>query len=132
MPDRGFVKTFHAPVKVLGCVNYLLPRAAQTSLLGVCDLWVTASGPYRLANARDQLSGYRASGRAEDGRALFRQIYNTDVHLFFDAQNKTLTVRPHHRTQAAHDEAVRHLCDELNAAETLSPGSDPRLIYKVG
>ena len=78
MPDRGFVKTFHAPVKVLGCVNYLLPRAAQTSLLGVCDLWVTASGPYRLANARDQLSGYRASGRAEDARALLRQIYNTE------------------------------------------------------
>jgi hypothetical protein len=32
----------------------------------------------------------------------------------------------------AHDEAVRHLCDELNATETLFPGTDLRLIYKVG
>jgi len=132
MPDGGFVKTFHAPVKVLGCVNYLLPRAAQTSLLGVCDLWVTASGPYRLANARGQLSGHRASGRAEDARALLREIYNAEVDLFPDAQNKTLTVRLHHLTQAAHDKAVRHLCDELNATATLFPGTDLRLIYKVG
>jgi hypothetical protein len=54
----------------------------------------------------------------------------TDVGLFPDAQNKTLTVRLHHLTQAAHDEAVRHLCDELNATETLFPGADLRLIYK--
>jgi hypothetical protein len=63
---------------------------------------------------------------------LLRQIYNTEVDLFPDAQNKTLTVRLHYLTQAAHDEAVPHLCDELNAAGTLFPGTDLRLIYKVG
>ena len=63
---------------------------------------------------------------------MLREIYNTEVDLFPDAQNKTLTVRLHHLTQAAHDEAVRHLCDELNATETLFPGTDLRLIYKVG
>ena len=52
--------------------------------------------------------------------------------LFPDAQNKTLAVRLHYLTQAAHDEAVRHLCDELNATEPLFPGTDLRLIYKVG
>jgi hypothetical protein len=52
--------------------------------------------------------------------------------LFPDAQNKTLTVRLHHLTQAANDGAVRHLCDELSATETLLPGTDLRLIYKVG
>ena len=78
------------------------------------------------------MSGHRASGRAEDARALLRRIYNTDVDLFPDAQNKTLTVRLHHLTQGVHDEAVRHLGDELNATETLFPGTDLRLIYKVG
>jgi hypothetical protein len=29
-------------------------------------------------------------------------------------------------------EAVRHLCDGLNATETLFPGTDLRLIYNVG
>jgi hypothetical protein len=32
---------------------------------------------------------------------LFRQIYSTDMDLFPDAQNETLTVRLHH-LQAAH------------------------------
>jgi len=37
-----------------------------------------ASRSRRLANARGQLPGHRASGRAEDARALLRQIYNTE------------------------------------------------------
>jgi len=85
-----------------------------------------------VARGRGQLSGHRASGRAEDARALLRQIYSTDVDLFPDAQYKTLIVRLHHLTQAAHDEAARHLCGELNATETLFPGTDLRLVYKVG
>jgi hypothetical protein len=52
--------------------------------------------------------------------------------MFPDAQNNTLAARLHHLTQAAHDEAVRRLCDELNATATLFPGTDLRLIYKVG
>jgi hypothetical protein len=45
-------------------------------------------------------------------------------------------VRLHHLTQAAHltpaahDEAVRHLCNELNTTETLFPGTDLRLVYQ--
>jgi hypothetical protein len=43
-----------------------------------------------------------------------------------------LTVCLHHLTQAVHDQALRHLCDELNATETIFPGMDLRLIYKIG
>jgi hypothetical protein len=85
-----------------------------------------------VANARGQLSGHRASGRAKDAGALLRQTYDTEVHLFPDAQDKTLAARLHHLTEAAHDKAVRHLCHELNATETLFPGTDLRLIYKIG
>ncbi len=59
---------------------------------------------------------------------MLRQIYNTEVDLFPDAQNKTLTARRHHRTQAAYDRAVRHLCDELNATETLFSGAGLRSV----
>ena len=38
----------------------------------------------------------------------------------------------HHLTQAAHDTALRHLCDQLNATETVFPETDLRLIYRVG
>ncbi len=70
--------------------------------------------------------------RSEDTRALLRQIYNTEADLFPDAESKTLTVSLHHLTQAAHDQALRHLCHELNATETTFPGTNLRLICKRG
>lgn len=70
--------------------------------------------------------------RGDDTRALLRQIYSTEADLLPDADNKTLTVRLHHLTQAAHDQALLRLCDELNATETIFPGTDLRLIYKLG
>ena len=70
--------------------------------------------------------------RADDARALLRQIYDTEVDLIPDLQAKTLTVRLHHLTQSAHDQAVRHLCDQLNATETIFPDTDLRLVYKLG
>jgi hypothetical protein len=70
--------------------------------------------------------------RADDARALLRQIYDTEVDLIPDIENKTLTVRLHHLTQAAHDEAVRHLCDQLNATATIFPDTELRLVYQLG
>ncbi|MEY2843696.1 MAG: hypothetical protein RI920_1733 [Pseudomonadota bacterium] len=70
--------------------------------------------------------------RNDDGRALLRQIFDTEVDLIPDAEQKTLTVRLHHLTQRAHDEVIRHLCEELNATETPFPGTEFRIIYKLG
>jgi hypothetical protein len=70
--------------------------------------------------------------RSDDARALLRQIYHTEADLTPDLQAKTLTVRLHHLTQAAHDAAVRYLCEELTATETTFPGTDLRLVYKLG
>ena len=70
--------------------------------------------------------------RPDDARSLLRQIYGTEVDLIPDLDAKTLTVRLHHLTQAAHDEAVRHLCDQLNATETIFPDTELKLIYKLG
>lgn len=70
--------------------------------------------------------------RNDDARALIRQIFHSEVDLAPDLQAKTLTVRVHHLAQNAHDVSVRHLCDQLNATETLFPGTDLRLLYKLG
>jgi hypothetical protein len=70
--------------------------------------------------------------RSDDARALLRQIYDTEVDLMPDPVAKTLTVCLHHLTQAAHDAAVRYLCEELTATETIFPGTDLRLVYKLG
>ena len=70
--------------------------------------------------------------RSDDARALLRQIYHTEVDLIPDLGAKTLTIRLHHLTQATHDTAVRYLCEELTATETIFPGTDLRLLYKLG
>jgi Transposase protein len=70
--------------------------------------------------------------RSDDARALLRQIYNTEVDLIPDLNAKTLTVCLHHLTQAAHDATVRYLCEELTATEITFPGTDLRLVYKLG
>ena len=70
--------------------------------------------------------------REEDTRALLRQIYETEVDLIPDLPSNTLIVRLHHLTQAAHDEAVRLLCDELTATETIFPGTELKLVYQLG
>jgi hypothetical protein len=70
--------------------------------------------------------------RSDDGRALLRQIFTAPADLVPDVQQQTLTVKLHHLTQHAHDEVIRHLCEELNATETLFPGTELKLIYKLG
>jgi len=70
--------------------------------------------------------------RTDDARSLLRQVYETEVDLEPDLVAKTLTVNLHHMTQAAHDGAISHLCEELNATETIFPGTDLKLIYKLG
>lgn len=70
--------------------------------------------------------------RSDDARALLRQIYHTEVDLIPDLEARMLTVRLHHLTQAAHDTAVSYLCEELTATETIFPGTNLRLVYKLG
>jgi transposase-like protein len=70
--------------------------------------------------------------RADDARALLLQIFNTEIDLIPDPQAQTLTVRLHHLAQAAHDEAARHLCLQLNDTRAIFPDTDLRLIFQVG
>jgi hypothetical protein len=70
--------------------------------------------------------------RTEDAHSLLRQIFDTEVDLVPDLQEQTLTVKLHHLTQRAHDEVIRHLCHELNATESRFPGTELKIIYKLG
>jgi hypothetical protein len=70
--------------------------------------------------------------RADDARALLLQIFNTEIDLVPDLQAETLTVKLHHLAQAAHDQAARHLCQQLNETQTTFPDTKLRLIFQVG
>jgi hypothetical protein len=70
--------------------------------------------------------------RSDDARALVRQMFDTEVDLIPDLATNTLTVRLHHLTQAAHDQAIEQLLPELNATQTIFPGTRLALIFKLG
>jgi len=79
-----------------------------------------------VATVREKLA------RNDDGRALLQQIFTMPADLIPDLEDNTLTVRLHHSAQRAHDVAIGHLCEALNATETLFPGTKLRLVYKLG
>ena len=70
--------------------------------------------------------------RSDDARTLVRQIFETEADLIPDTTNKTLTVQIHHLTQAAHDQVLEKLCAALNDTQTVFPGTDLTLIFKIG
>lgn len=70
--------------------------------------------------------------RSDDARTLVRQIFETEADLLPDAATKTLTVRIHHLTQAAHDEVLGKLCRAINETQTVFPGTNLTLIFKIG
>jgi hypothetical protein len=69
--------------------------------------------------------------RYDDARSLLRAVYSSEIDLLPNAQEKTLTVRLHPLANQSSDDAVRHLCAELNRTELLFPGTDLRLVYEL-
>jgi hypothetical protein len=69
--------------------------------------------------------------RHDDARSLLRAIYNTEADMVPDRDAKTLTIRLHPLANNSSDQAVRHLCEELNRTETVFPGTELRLIYEL-
>lgn len=67
--------------------------------------------------------------RADDGRALVRQLFLSAVDLVPDLAQKTLAVRIHRLSTAGHDAVLAHLCAELTETETIFPGTNLRLIF---
>ena len=70
--------------------------------------------------------------RSDDARTLVRQIFETEADLLPDLNAKTLTVRIHHLTQSAHDQVLEKLCSALNETQTVFPGTDLTLSFKIG
>ena len=68
----------------------------------------------------------------DEARTLLRALYHTEADLLPDPEAGTLTVRLHHMANRCSDEAIRKLCDELNATETQFPRTNLRLVLKLG
>jgi len=70
--------------------------------------------------------------RQDDARALLRAIYADEADIIPDNEEGILTIRLHHLANHSSAVAIRHLCNELNATETIFPETNLRLIYELG
>jgi hypothetical protein len=70
--------------------------------------------------------------RPDEARRLLRALYTSEADLLPDPHAGTLTVRLHHGANAASDQAIEKLCEELNATKTVFPRTNLRLVLKLG
>jgi prepilin-type processing-associated H-X9-DG protein len=70
--------------------------------------------------------------RSDDARALAREIFNTEADILPDYEKQELTIRLHHMTNRMSDNAVRYLAEQLTETETVYPGTNLRMIFKLG
>ncbi len=68
----------------------------------------------------------------DEARGLLRALYKSDADLLPDHNSGTLTVRLHHMANRSSDAAIQKLCNELNATKTQFPGTELRLVLKLG
>ena len=67
----------------------------------------------------------------EDARRMVKRICTGEADMLVDNEKCTLTVRLHHQACQSQDAAARKLCEELNATETVFPGSNLKLVYEI-
>jgi hypothetical protein len=70
--------------------------------------------------------------RPDESRRLLRALYTTEADLLPDPDAGTLTVRLHHGANAATNQVIEKLCEELNETETVFPRTNLRLVMKLG
>ena len=67
----------------------------------------------------------------EQARSLIRSIYQSNADLKVDKQNKILYVLLHHSNFASNDIIISKLFKILNESQTIFPGSDLTLYYRL-
>ncbi len=69
--------------------------------------------------------------RKDEARSVVKQIFNTESNLIPDEQNKQLIVELHNLTSEYADQLANILCQELNKAKAVFPGTDMEIFYKL-
>ncbi|MCP4139562.1 MAG: hypothetical protein GY755_04625 [Chloroflexi bacterium] len=65
-------------------------------------------------------------------RRLLQDLFVTEADILPDPENKKLNIRVHNASRPAANRALAQLFEHLNKAEVIYPGTDMRLVYKIG
>lgn len=85
---------------------------------------------YRAESALVQMVRESLS-RSDDARSLVVGLLQTSINLRPNVESKELVVELHGQANTAQDRVIEKLCEELNATETVYPGTDLVLKYKT-
>jgi hypothetical protein len=69
--------------------------------------------------------------RKDEARSIIRQIFSRDANLIPDKQNKILAIELHNLTNLYEDKLAQIICQNLNATETVFPGTNLKMFYKL-
>lgn len=69
--------------------------------------------------------------RHDDARSLVSRLMQTSINLRPNSEAKELAVEIHGQANAAQDRVIEKLCEELNATETVYPGTNLVLKYQT-
>lgn len=86
---------------------------------------------YRAESAMADLAVPHLSRAREERRMLIKQIINNNADLIPDYNNNTLTVILHSLSSPRFNKAASELVKILNESQTIFPGTELRLIYKI-
>ena len=85
---------------------------------------------YRAETAMANIIKKRMS-HPDEARVLLKQVYQTDANIYPDYVRKILTVELFRMTYWKDDLIIEELCQTLNETETVFPGTDLTLFYKL-
>lgn len=86
---------------------------------------------YRAETVVAQLIGSDIYAKQDEIRLLIKSIIKTKGDLIPDYQNKTLTVKLYNQSTPRDNYALNKLCELLTDSDTIYPGTELRLIYKL-
>lgn len=73
--------------------------------------------------------GYKKS--INEKRALAKNVIKTPINLLVDDKNKILQVEIYSQATPRDNQAVKQLCEKLNQTQTIYPGTNLTLNYKI-
>ena len=103
-------------------------RLAPTRKLLLDTIRMTA---YRAETAMASLIRKRFK-KPDEARSVLKSLYNSSADILPNKEKRALLARIHPLAEERLNKAVRELLVELNATETVYPGTDMRLVYELG
>jgi hypothetical protein len=85
---------------------------------------------YRAETAMANMIRHHMS-HPDEARKLLREVYNSDANLWVDKKNEKLTVEIHSMSYHKNDRVIQKLCEQLNQTETVFPGTNLVLRFKM-